>query len=132
MVKARTIRPRTQDERPSLFSRLLGAVMAFVFGGLTVISLPWLLAWKFPVRLGLLLGLPSVLALPVFYLWALFVALAALHVGFKAGAYDMMAVLNAMWGTGDSYDRNVLAMAESLRNTIIISALGTFVLLCLR
>lgn len=106
--------------------------MAFVFTALTVVSLPWFLAWKFPVRLGGLLGLPGLLFVPVFYVWVLVVAVLALRIGFKAGGHDMMAVLNVIWRTGDSCDPKVLDMAESLRNTVIFSALATFVLLSFR
>jgi hypothetical protein len=106
--------------------------MASVFGGLTVISLPWLLAWKFPIRLGLMLGLPSLVFLPVFYVWVLIVALMACNIGYKAGAYDTMDILNILWKTGDSYDAKTLAMAGTLRTMMIISAIVTFILLCLR
>lgn len=119
-------------DEPSLFSRVLGALVAFVFSGLTVVSLPWLLAWKFPIRLGLLVGIQWLPFVPIFYIWVLVVALFALHMGFKLGGIETLDVLNLLWKTGESHDPTVQAMAGSLRTTIIWSGIGTFVLLCLR
>lgn len=118
-------------EEPSLFSRVVGASIAFVFSGLTVISIPWLLAWKFPIRLGLLVGIQGLLFVPVFYVWVFVVAVVALHMGFKLGGFQMLDVLNLLWRTGESYDPTVRAMADSLRTTIIWSGVATFVLLCI-
>ena len=121
-----------KDEKASLIGRIVGAIMAFVLIGLTVIFIPWLLAWKSHIRLGLIHGHPSPAFITAFYIWALIVALAALYMGFKSGIYETMDILNILWKTGESYDPKVLAMAETLRNIMIISAIATFILFSLR
>jgi hypothetical protein len=127
-MMARTADP---DDQPSLVSRIIGALTALLFGALTVFFVPWLLAWKFPIRLGLAVMLPVVLLLrPFLYLWLAYVAVAALSIGYKAGTYDTVDMLNLIWKTGDSHDPRVHAMASALRQTIILSAIGTFLLFC--
>ena len=123
---------RSPTDEPTFFGRVVGASIAFVFGGLTVISIPWFLAWKHPIRLGLLLGIQWLPFVPVFYVWVFVVAVFALNIGFKLGGFGTLDVLNLLWKTGESYDPTVQKMASSLRTTIIWSGIGTFILLCIR
>lgn len=124
--------PHVAYQTPSIASRVLGAGMAFVFAAASVLSLPWLLGQRFSLRLGWLLGLPVLFFYPLFYVWVLFVALAALVIGFRVGSYDTMDMFNLIWGTGETSDVKVREMAESLRSTSILSAVGAVVLLGLR
>ena len=123
-------------DKPTLSSRILGGTMAVVLGALTIISLPWVLWWKFPLRYTLFGrgaggdGLLAALHTPPLVMWIAFIAAVTFSAGFKIGAYDMMAVMNVIWKTDESYDPKILEVARSLMFIAVVSGITTFVLLC--
>lgn len=122
------IRP---DDSPGLTGRILGALMAFVFSGLSVIYLPLLLFWKFPIYFGFSLGPPSIFFFPVLCMWGLVVAFSSLAIGFQAGVYETMEIFNVMWQTGESFDPEVHKKVILLKKITAVSAVVTMALLCL-
>ncbi len=123
---------RLQQLPPSALGRIGGGAAGLVFGGTTVIFLPWLRAAKYPTRFGVFVGLPMLLfALPFVLIWSLIFGVAAMRTGYRAGIWDALDILNIIWKTGESHDPKIHALAESLRKTIITSAFGSFVLFCL-
>jgi hypothetical protein len=117
---------------PSVPSRVTGALAAFVFGALTIATLPWLRARKFPVAVGLAICLPLVIYFrPFCYFWIAYFACAACYLGFKAGVYGTMDIFNLLRKTGDSHDPKVITLAESLRRSVIISAVGALLVYAL-
>ena len=91
------MRPHRQsDTTPSLFSRLVGALTMLVFSAATAVAVPWLLAWKFPIRLGLVVGVQAMLVTP-----AAVLVLLSLVIGIFAQPVLQMAQVAA----GQAIDR---------------------------
>ena len=125
-------RSRTRNKPLSMIDRTVAAGVAFVLGALTVFTLPWLLARKFPVWMCFILGLSLLIFFKSFlWCWIVYFACAALYLGFKVGVYDTMDIFNITWRTGDSHDPRVIALAESLRQSMIISAVAAMLVVSL-
>lgn len=112
------MRQATRDDTPSLLGRIIGAVMAFAFMMFTVLAIPILLAWKFPIRgskvASILAGWPTT----VFLLFVGLVAMFALIIGFVHGVYGILDVFNLIWETGESHDKDAAASADILKKLI--------------
>ena len=113
-------------------NRILGALMAFVFSSLSVIFLPLMLFWKFPVYFGFSLGVPAIFLFSGICVWGAVVGGMSLVIGFRAGVYETMDIFNVMWRTGESYDLHVHAQVVQIKKIIFFSALASGMLLFLK
>lgn len=115
-----------EDGPPSLWGRFIGAAMAMVFAMLTSVAIPWFLAWKFPVKLGLLFPMLKVFAFYGFYFWIALVGIFAMTIGYLYGGEAILDVFNLVWKTGETNDKEAKEAAEMMRliipATMIVSA----------
>jgi hypothetical protein len=117
------------DDSPSLTGRFVAAVMAFVFAAVTVIAIPWFLAWEFPIKYRFIIPMPRVFGLYGFYCWVFGVSLAALVLGFKSGFTKTLELFNLIWGTGESADLQLIKLARELRSIFPLTGFVSFILI---
>jgi hypothetical protein len=118
---------RVADETPSLTSRFIGALMALTFGVITILAIPYMLAWKFPVVAFFLTDNIRAYASLGFYLWALGIGVLAMHTGFRLGGIGVLDLFNQIWGTGETTDRSIIELGHRGRTLIPITAVVSFV-----
>lgn len=113
-------RTRT-DETPSLAGRLVGAVLASSFTVLTVLVIPLLLSWKFPLKGRYLFPVLTGWGLNMFLFWLGLVAIVAMIVGFVHGFWGVLDIFNLVWRTGESYEPETMDAAMFFRKLILVS-----------
>jgi hypothetical protein len=89
------------DEPPSFIGRVIGALCALVFTGLTILAIPFLIGvksfwvWWLPLH-----SYNSI----VFFMWVALVSGAAGVIGFRAGVFGTLDLLGHLWGTAEPLD----------------------------
>lgn len=123
-----THRPLDEKAPQSIAERLIGGIVAVIFGLGTILVLP--------VMLGPTLLVARELAPlwsdPVFWCWTLAMGTFFLVAGCKLGIFRVTDLLNVIWRTGESVDEEAREQAHIVVVGVVGSALITLLLVWLR